>query len=125
MFCVYRVNNVIIIHQNWGATQQFVYKTSLKFRHLVRDIRSSSDNDGLTSDTLIERIKKKLGGLLQLSEDVVDLNIPMTHYGVDSLVAMELITWANREFNLHVTQVEVLNGMTAASLVKRATQGLR
>lgn len=94
----------------------------MRFRHLIR---SSSDNDGVTSDALEERIKKKLADLLQLSVDAVDLNKPMTHYGVDSLMAIELITWVSQECGLKITQLEVLSGMTAASLVKKITQGLR
>ncbi|KAL9982576.1 hypothetical protein ACROYT_G004638 [Oculina patagonica] len=69
---------VCLANQNWEFTQQFVYSTCLRFRHLIR---SSSDNDGVTSDTLEERIKKKLGDLLQVPVDVVDLHKPMTHYG--------------------------------------------
>lgn len=99
-----------------------MYSTSLRFCHLIR---SSKDNVSVTSDTLEERIKKKLGDLLQTPADEVDLNKPMNHYGVDSLMAVELVTWINEEFGFNVSQLEVLNGMTAALLVKRITQGLR
>ena len=119
------MHDLIFCHQNWEATQRFVYKTSLKFRHLAQDVRLASENDGLTAEILEERTKKKLGELLQLPSDAVDLNKPMTHYGVDSLMAMELITWSSKELGLGVTQLEVLNGMTAASLLKKATLGLQ
>ncbi len=70
-------------------------------------------------------MKTKLGDLLQVPVDAVDLNKPMTHYGVDSLMAVELVTWVNQEFGLNVSQLEVLSGMTAASLVKKVTQSLQ
>lgn len=112
-------------NQNWGATQQFVYKSSLKFCHLVRDTERVSDDDGCTSEMVEERIKKKLGNLLQISSEALDLNQPMTNYGVDSLMAIELITWASKELGLSVTQLEVLSGLTAVSLVKKATVRLQ
>ena len=48
----------------------------------------------------------------------------MTHYGVDSMMSIELTAWASKELGLGITQLEVLNGMTAASLVKKASLGL-
>lgn len=99
-----------------------MYSTSLRFCHLFR---SSKDNDSVTLDTLEGRIKKKLSDLLQTPADEVDLNMPMNHYGVDSLVAVELVTWISQEFGFNVSQLEVLSGMTAALLVKRITQGLQ
>lgn len=67
-------------------------------------------------------MKKKLGKLLQVPSNNIDLNQPMTNYGVDSLMSMELITWASKELALNVTQLEVLGGMTGATMVKKATQ---
>ena len=115
---------VLIFLQTWEKAQQFVYRTSLKFRHLARDIRMTSDNDGFTVEKIEKRIKRKLGEMLQLSSETIDLNQPMIHYGVDSMMSVELTAWASKELGLGVTQLEVLNGMTAASLVKKATLGL-
>lgn len=67
-------------------------------------------------------MKKKLGKLLQVPSNNIDLNQPMTNYGVDSLMSMELITWASKELALNVTQLEVLGGMTGATMVKKATK---
>ena len=50
------------------------------------------------------------------------MNQPMTNYGVDSMMSMELTTWASRELGLGITQLEVLGGLTAASLAKKGTQ---
>lgn len=97
----------------------------MKFRHLARDVRIASENDGFTAEKLEEQIKKKLGELLQLPSDAVDMNQPMAHYGVDSLMSMELTTWASKELGLGITQLEVLSGMTAASLVKKTIVGLQ
>jgi len=85
----------------------------------------ASDNDGFTVENLEERIKKKLSEMLQLPSESVDMNRPMTHYGVDSMMSIELTNWASKELGLDITQLEVLNGMTAASLVKKTTLGLQ
>ena len=100
-----------------------MYRTSLRFRHLARDIRMALDNDGFTVEELQKRIKRKLGEMLQLSSEAIDLNQPMIHYGVDSMMSIELTAWASKELGLGITQLEVLNGMTAASLIKKATVG--
>ena len=97
-----------------------MYPTSLRFRHLVQDIRLASENDGLSAEILEQRIKRKLGELLQLPSDEIEVDKPMTHYGMDSLMAIELITWASKELGLRITQLEVLSGITAGSLLKKA-----
>ena len=83
------------------------------------------DRDGFSEEQLEEKIKKKLGELLHVPYDSVDMNQPMTNYGVDSMMSMELATWASRELCLNVTQLEVLSGLTAASLLKKAAVGLQ
>ena len=114
-----------LFQQNWEATQQFVYRTSLKFRHLSRDTRLTSDNQGFNKEQLEEKIKKKLTELLQVPSEAIDMNQPMTNYGVDSMMSMELTTWASRELGLGITQLEVLGGLTVESLAKKGTLGLR
>ena len=96
----------------------------MKFRHLAREIRMAPDNDRFTVENLEKRIKEKLGEMLQLSSESVDLDQAMTHYGVDSMMSIKLTAWASKELGLGITQLEVLNGMTAASLVKKASLGL-
>ena len=102
-----------------------MYRTSLKFRHLSRDTRLASDNQGFNKEQLEEKIKKKLTELLQVPSEAIDMNQPMTNYGVDSMMSMELTTWASRELGLGITQLEVLGGLTVESLAKKGTLGLR
>ena len=85
----------------------------------------ASDIQGFNKEQLEEKIKKKLTELLQVPAEVIDLNQPMTNYGVDSMMSIELATWASRELGLGITQLEVLGGLTAASLAKKGTLGLR
>ena len=85
----------------------------------------ASDIQGFNKEQLEEKIKKKLTELLQVPSEVIDLNQPMTNYGVDSMMSIELTTWASRELGLGITQLEVLGGLTAASLAKKGTLGLR
>ena len=85
----------------------------------------ASDNQGFNKEQLEEKIKKKLTELLQVPSEAIDMNQPMTNYGVDSMMSIELATWASRELGLGITQLEVLGGLTAASIAKKGTLGLR
>ena len=85
----------------------------------------ASDNQRFNKEQLEEKIKKKLTELLQVPSEAIDMNQPMTNYGVDSMMSMELTTWASRELGLGITQLEVLGGLTVASLAKKGTLGLR
>ena len=85
----------------------------------------ASDNQGFNKEQLEEKIKKKLTELLQVPSEAIDMNRPMTNYGVDSMMSMELTTWASRELSLGITQLEVLGGLTVESLAKKGTLGLR
>ena len=57
---------------------------------------------------------------MNMPPNAIDLHQPMTSYGVDSLMAIELTTWAKKELDVNVNQLEVLNGMNAASLLDKA-----
>ena len=73
----------------------------------------------MAQDDLAERIKQKLGNVMNMPPNAIDLHQKMTSYGVDSLMAIELITWAKKELDVNVNQLEILNGMTGASLLHK------
>ena len=58
-------------------------------------------------------IKKLARSLVSLSEEVeVDVNQPLHHYGVDSLLAVEVRTWIAKTFEADVPVFEIMGGAT-------------
>ena len=60
------------------------------------------DNDRFTVENLEKRIKEKLGEMLQLSSESVDLDQAMTHYGVTPLSLprgpVKNLAWVSRSW---------------------------
>ena len=52
--------------------------------------------------------------------DEIDQSQPMIHYGVDSLISLDVTNWMRKEFNLQVNQMDILEGMTTESLIQQA-----
>ena len=74
----------------------------------------------LSKDDLERKVVEKLGGLLMMSADDIDVSQPMIHYGVDSLISLDITNWMRKEFNLQVNQMDILEGMTTIALIEQA-----
>lgn len=67
---------------------------------------------------ILEAFKKKLGRLLALKVEDIHDEDAITDYGVDSLVAVELRNWIQKEVGPNVAVFEILNGkLTVKGLV--------
>ena len=68
------------------------------------------------------RIKSKMAELLGMRTNDIDAKRPMTAYGVDSLVAMEIANWSSdpNSLDLAISQFDILDGMTIATLLSKA-----
>ena len=106
---------------------KFISKDSLLLSRLaVPQSHPSAGNDGVdASDRLdaasVEKLlREKLGELLGVSPEAIDLTQPMTNYGVDSLVSIEFVNWANRSLGVVVSQLDVLGGITTEAILQKA-----
>lgn len=65
----------------------------------------------------------KVASLFNIPTSEIDTNLPLPHYGVDSLIAVELRNWLNNAIKAKVTIFEILQGATmtefAALIAKR------
>ncbi|XP_033641999.1 phenolphthiocerol synthesis polyketide synthase type I Pks15/1-like [Asterias rubens] len=115
---------VCLANQEWGATQQFCYKSMLKFHHLAALSNKSSASDVSSMDIadLETSIKSKMADLLCMSDDAIDVSQPMVNYGVDSLVALEMVNWATNQLGVTISQLDILGGITTAALLEKATE---
>ena len=80
----------------------------------------SSGDCSLSLEDLENKITEKLANLLMMSAEDIDKSQPMVHYGVDSLISLDVTNWMRKEFNLQVNQMDILEGMTTESLIQQA-----
>ncbi|XP_038063958.1 mycolipanoate synthase-like [Patiria miniata] len=109
-------------NQVWNNTLKFCHSGILKFRHFVQTarLRRSSSNVRVVHRKVAEgRVREKMGRLLCVDPDGIDLHHPMVNYGVDSLMAVEMVAWASKELNTSITQVEILGGITTDAFLQR------
>ena len=95
----------------------------LKFHHLA--VHSSSKTAGsearcLDAADLEAEVKSKMADLLCMSQDAIDVSQPMVNYGVDSLVALEMVNWATNQLGVTISQLDILGGITTAGLLEKA-----
>ena len=70
------------------------------------------------STQLIREIARKAG----VTTEKIDLDQPLTAYGLDSLAAVELVHWLQREFRLDLKMVDLFEGVTLAEIVRQVEQ---
>ncbi|XP_022090005.1 phthiocerol synthesis polyketide synthase type I PpsC-like isoform X2 [Acanthaster planci] len=115
---------VCLANMDWGTTQQFCYKNMLKFHHLAEhNSKSSSGEDScLDAADLEASVKSKMAELLCMPEESIDVTQPMVNYGVDSLVALEMVNWATNHLGVTISQLDILGGITTAALLDKAVE---
>ena len=108
-------------------TSKFFSKDSLLFSrlaipkpHLLGSSDNNNNNNRLDASSIEKLLREKLGELLGVSPEGMDLSQPMTNYGVDSLVSVEFVNWANRSLGVVVSQLDVLGGITTAAILEKA-----
>jgi aryl carrier-like protein len=105
--------------QNWGSTQQFCHQSMLRFHHLTTKSKTTENahRPSIKEDKTND-IKSKMADLLGMQLDAIDTTQPMIDYGVDSLVALELVNWAITNLDVTISQLDILGGMSIADLLK-------
>ena len=93
----------------------------LKFHHLATDNKTTDKTDSSLSEKDMENgIKSKMADLLGMPDDSIDVTQPMINYGVDSLVALEMVNWATNQLGVNISQLDILGGITTAALLQKA-----
>ncbi len=86
-------------------------------------IRKLSKAVGLEAAELVNvALVNKLAALFNIPSSEIDATLPLPHYGVDSLVAVELRNWLSSTIKAKVTIFEILQGASVsefAGLVAR------
>ncbi|KAI8964593.1 hypothetical protein F5Y11DRAFT_355477 [Daldinia sp. FL1419] len=100
------------------------------FSHIVGEAKSASKEAGVDSAALFraapdasERIQivinaltQKLARSMAISADDVELNKPLSSYGVDSLMAVELRNWIGRDFQASVAVFDIMGNVPVSAI---------
>ncbi|CAH1244815.1 FASN [Branchiostoma lanceolatum] len=105
-------------NMDWCRALQFSYPTTMKYRHLVHEEVKSAESIQ-SAQYLCGQLLNHLGQILGMPPDQIDVDQPMTNYGVDSLMAIDIVNWMNKTFNRSVSQFDILSGMPASTLVEK------
>ncbi|KAI1774512.1 hypothetical protein F4818DRAFT_64374 [Hypoxylon cercidicola] len=100
------------------------------FSHVVGEAQSASKEAGVdlaaafreATDTgdriqiVIQALTQKLARSMAISPDDVELNKPLSSYGVDSLMAVELRNWIGRDFQAAVAVFDIMGNVPVSAI---------
>ncbi|RFU73012.1 polyketide synthase [Trichoderma arundinaceum] len=89
--------------------------------------RQASDSADRTQ-IVLRAFAAKLARAMAISSDDVELNKSLSHYGVDSLMSVDLRNWIGREFGALLTAFDIMGGASITKIadlvVERSTIGM-
>jgi hybrid polyketide synthase / nonribosomal peptide synthetase ACE1 len=83
-------------------------------------VSSKSNAARILQDAFVAR----LGLMLQLHPNNMDVNTPLTGLGIDSLVAVDIRSWLLKELKSAIPIFKILSGITVAELCKETVANL-
>jgi len=111
---------VCLADENWAAIKENA-RDHLKYSHLVlENVQSDTKSTAnMSKEEMIEVAVKQLSEVLGLPASRIDITEPVVSYGVDSLMSVELVNWVKRQFNITVSQMDILSGMSIQDIINR------
>ncbi|KAI0024632.1 hypothetical protein F4780DRAFT_795163 [Xylariomycetidae sp. FL0641] len=88
---------------------------------------AAADDPGARAQVVLRALAAKLARAMSIAPDDVEAGRPLSAYGVDSLMAVELRNWIGREFAAPVAVFDIMGGVPIAGIadlvVARSTLG--
>lgn len=78
--------------------------------------RQASDS-GERVEIVLGALAARLARAMSISSDDVESNKSLSHYGVDSLMSVDLRNWLGREFGVTVSVFDIMGGASIAKIV--------
>ncbi|KAK7189138.1 Lovastatin diketide synthase LovF 12 [Paraphaeosphaeria sporulosa] len=91
--------------------------TSQVGKATIFNMATASPEEALTYTTVA--VSKKLSALAYVDAETMDLEKPISDFGLDSLIAIELRNWIKREFKASLQSLEILNEQGVKMLAKK------
>lgn len=111
---------VVITNQMWSTTVSSLPTQTTKCGHLSTENGLNKGAGGVDARQLLEaRVSRYVGELTGADPDDIELEAPMSQYGVDSLMSQDLIAWSLAQFKLTLEQTEIFGGLTINNLINR------
>ncbi|CAI6088461.1 unnamed protein product [Clonostachys chloroleuca] len=85
---------------------------------LANALSSSSITAQEASALLVNAVSAKLSELFSIPLDEIDVSLPLSRYGVDSLVAVELRNWLSSAAKAKVSVFEIVQGASLSEFCK-------
>ena len=134
------IAHVMAAHIDWKKLHAFAPRTtnSSRIRHLIpsEDGSRSNANEGSIrsvlqntspaqrAERLEEYLRAQVGRLLGGSRTALEVDRPISDFGLDSLVAAELTVLLDRDFGVQIDGSQLLSGATLRGLGKLILQRL-
>ena len=87
---------------------------------LLALVKSKADHATI-SKAAIEAVNNKLQRILGM-EEALEVEKPLSGYGIDSLAAIELRNWIRGDFSAEITTLEVINARTLLALTEKVLE---
>ncbi|KAF5590970.1 polyketide synthase [Fusarium pseudocircinatum] len=84
----------------------------------AREVFQKSSDTGEWQQVVMRAIAAKLARAMSISPDDVESSKPLSSYGVDSLMAVELRNWINKEFISSVAVFDIIGSTSIAGVAK-------
>ncbi|KAF5579706.1 polyketide synthase [Fusarium pseudoanthophilum] len=84
----------------------------------ARDVFQKSSDARERQQVVIRAIAAKLARAMSISPDDVEPSKPLSSYGVDSLMAVELRNWINKEFSSTVAVFDIIGSISIAGVAE-------
>ena len=91
----------------------------LAVRSALEHSPRSGGGPGVDADSAAAEVRGKVASLLGADAGDIGLDMPLTDLGVDSLAALELVSWVRSEYAIEVSQTEFLSGVTSRGLIRK------
>lgn len=119
-------------NMSWHTDPRFSRLLAATSRLSSSRSSSAGTSDGVLvteddeSDTLVNRIHKRVARFLYVSAEDIDVRQPISHYGLDSLVAAEVRNWLYGAFGVQVGSLTLLRpDMSVVKLAGEVEGGVK
>ncbi|KAK6221497.1 putative secondary metabolism biosynthetic enzyme [Pestalotiopsis sp. IQ-011] len=106
------------LHLHNGSGKNLAVSTQVDVAALFQQATTPAERSAI----VVEAIAAKLARTLEVAPEQIDPHDSLSHYGTDSLMAVELRNWIRRDFGVGVAVFEIMGGasiMAIGDLVAR------
>ena len=96
----------------WGWMSVAVVARLISWIH-TRRLRRRFDRQG---EKIVTLLREQVSRILGTSEEKLDADRPLTDFGLDSLMAVELRNWIEGDLRLTLSSVDILRGPSLSQL---------